>query len=287
MTAPLSPSPTGPWLRPIAWLVVAVGLLAAPAARAEGVEALADRLRNASDFRVRVQAALSLGASGDAAAVKPLCDGLDDSNTAVRSAAAAGLGRLGHKSGLPCLKGKVSSEANASVVSQIKRSITQIETAGRSGGGAARAKPPDDSSKFYVAVGPTKTKGGRSASETDPIVQEAARAALAGNGGFAIAPASETPAQAGGVFARFSKLKGYFLQTTVDEPKYEGSKLTVVVRITMYSYPGKALQGEFAPKLTQSGTPSKDKESEDALIKMAVERAIASFVKVATASDSP
>ncbi|MBI5535053.1 MAG: HEAT repeat domain-containing protein [Deltaproteobacteria bacterium] len=244
------------------------------------IDELADKLRNASDFRVRTQAALALGATNDQAAVKPLCDGLDDSNTAVRTAAAAALGKLGQKSALPCLKAKVPNEGNASVSAQIKRSITQLEGARV----AHAAKAPDASSKWYIAVGATKTKGDRSTTETDNIVQEAARSGLISTSGCAVAPAGETPAQANGVISKY-KLKAYFLQPTVEEPKYEGGKLTIVVRMTMFSYPNRSLQGEFAPKLTQSGTPSKDKDSEDALIKMAVSRAIESFVKVAQSSN--
>jgi hypothetical protein len=244
------------------------------------LDELADKLRNASDFRVRVQAALALGATTEAAAVKPLCEGLEDSNTAVRTAAAAALGKLGHKTGLPCLKAKLPNESNASVTAQLKRSIAQLEGARA----APSAKPPDSSSKHYVAVGATKTKAGRTVEDTDGLVQETARSALISATGFAVAPAGESTAQANGVLAKH-KLKAWFLQPTVEEPKYEGGKLTVVVRVTMFSYPNKALQGEFAPKLTQSGTPSKDKESEDTLIKMAVSRAIDSFVKVAQSTN--
>jgi hypothetical protein len=48
----------------------------------------------------------------------------------------------------------------------------------------------------------------------------------------------------------------------------------------MWTYPGKSLQGEFAPKLTQTGTPQGDTESENLLMKMCVENAIESFQKV-------
>ena len=41
------------------------------------------------------------------------------------------------------------------------------------------------------------------------------------------------------------------------------------------------MQGEFAPKLTQSGTPKGDTQSESMLMKMCVENAIESFQKVA------
>ena len=53
------------------------------------------------------------------------------------------------------------------------------------------------------------------------------------------------------------------------------------MRLTMFTYPNQALQGEFAPKLTQSGTPTEDRESENELIKMACERAVARFITVA------
>ncbi len=269
------------WSRTVALAVLvacAVTLLAAPTLAQKTTAELADRLRNASDFRVRVQAALALGASKSSDAVQPLCDGLDDTNATVRSAAAAALGRLALTSGLPCLKKKAGSEANSSVKTQIQQAITKIESGGGSSGAAA-SKPPDASSKWYVAVGTTKNKSDRDNAEIDTIVQTALRKGLAAKDGVAVAPPTETAAQAGGVI-RKHHLAGYFLQTTVEAPRYEDSKLTVTVRVTMFTYPNKALQGEFAPRLTQSGTPTKDKASEDDLIRMAVERAVAKFISV-------
>jgi hypothetical protein len=49
----------------------------------------------------------------------------------------------------------------------------------------------------------------------------------------------------------------------------------------MLTYPDKALQGELAPKLTQSGTPKGDTQSENLLMKMCAENAVESFQKVA------
>jgi hypothetical protein len=49
----------------------------------------------------------------------------------------------------------------------------------------------------------------------------------------------------------------------------------------MWTYPGKALQGEFSPKLTQTGTSPGDRDSENTLMKMCVENAIETFLKVA------
>ena len=264
----------------LAVLLGALILLASGRAAAErSVKDLAERLRNASDFRVRVQAALALGASKSNDAVPPLCDGLEDANATVRSASAAGLGRLKKTDGISCLEKRAKSESNASVKTQIQRSITQIKSGGSAGAGSL-ARAPDGSTKWYVAIGETANKGDRSNGEIDAIVQKALRRALLANSAMAVAPEGETIAQGRGVIAKH-RVPGYYLQATVEEPKYEDSKLTVRIRLTMYTYPNKALQGEFAPKLTQSGTPTRDTASEDELIKMATERAVARFITVA------
>lgn len=262
----------------LASVLCLVALLATSEAFAKrSVAELADKLRNGSDFRVRVQAALALGASKADAAVPPLCDGLEDTNATVRSAAAAGLGRLRKSDGLGCLEKRAKRESNGSVKSQIQRSIKQIKAGG---GSTALTRPPDGSSKYYVAVAATKNKGGRNASEIDNIVQAAIRKALLANGAMAVAPPGETDAQAQAVLSKH-KLRGYLLKPTVEAPVYADSKLTIRVRLTMFTYPNQALQGEFSPKLTQSGTPSEDIESEDVLIQMASERAVARFITVA------
>jgi len=224
-----------------------------------------------------VQAALALGASKSKNAVSPLCDGLEDTNATVRSAAAAGLGRLGKREGLTCLRERAKGESNRSVKSQIKRSIQKIESGG---GDSSLARAPNGSSKYYVAVATTKNKGDRNASEIDSIVQMAVRTALLANSAMAVAPSGETSAQAQAVMRKHD-VRGYLLKPTIEAPKYANGKLTIRLRLTMFSYPNQALKGEFAPKLTQSGTPSEDVESENVLIKMAAERATARFITVA------
>jgi hypothetical protein len=75
------------------------------------------------------------------------------------------------------------------------------------------------------------------------------------------------------------------LQTRVEPLRSGSNGLTVQVRVTMWSYPAKALQGEFSPKLTMQGASAGDKESEDSLIKMAIENAIESFAKVTASTN--
>lgn len=255
--------------------LLAVGPLHPRAALAgQGVGYLIEQLKTAEDYRIRTQAALGLGASGDDAAVKPLCDALGDGNASVKVAAAAALGKLGKPAGLPCLKGAQGRESAASVKAQIDKSIATLD----SGGSTAPAAPGSDT-RVYVAIQVTN-KTTRPAAEVDALVRAAMTEKILAKKGYAVAPKTETSSQ-GGQIIKSKKLKGYFLMATVEPPIYGGGDLSQVVRVSMWTYPGKALQGEFAPKLTQSGTPKGDTQSESMLMKMCVENAVETFQKVA------
>lgn len=53
------------------------------------------------------------------------------------------------------------------------------------------------------------------------------------------------------------------------------------LEVAMFSYPDKALIGNFNVKLTQPDAEPDDRESEKELVKMAAERAIQKFAKLA------
>jgi hypothetical protein len=260
------------------WLAIGITLIPRAVQADPRTSYLADQLKSNDDYRVRTQAALALGASGDDAAVKPLCDALVDSNVAVKVAAAAALGKLGKPAGLPCLQSAGKRESAPSVKSQIEKAVASLQSGGSSGGGGATPPPPDAKTKVYVAIQVTN-KTSRGAADVDALIRAAMQEKLLAKAGYAVAPKSETPTQ-GGPIVKSKKLKGFFLIATVEAPVYAGGNLSQTVRVSMWTYPDKALQGEFAPKLTQSGTPKADTQSEDVLMKMCVENAIESFQKV-------
>jgi HEAT repeats len=240
---------------------------------------LIEQLKTSEDYRVRTQAALGLGASGNDAAVKPLCDALGDGNASVKVAAAAALGKLGKPAALPCLKAAQSKESSSGLKAQIEKSIAALGSGGSSGSAAPAPPPPGADTKVYVAIQVTN-KTSRPAAEVDALVRAAMQDKILAKKGYAVAPKSETSAQ-GGQIVKSKNLKGFFLIATVEPPTYGSGDLSQMVRVTMWTYPGKALQGEFAPKLTQSGTNKGDTESESMLMKMCVETAIENFQKVA------
>lgn len=236
---------------------------------------LAGQLKS-DDYRVRTQAALALGSSGDEAAIKPLCDALGDENASVKTAAAAALGKLTKAASLKCLEGAIAKETVPAVKTTMQKSIDALKATSSSS--SATPPPPGKDAKFYVALDITN-KTSRPASEVEAIVRAAMQAKLLTKSGYAVAPKGETTTQ-GGTIVKAKKLKGFILMATVEAPVYSGGSLSVKISVAMATYPDKSIQASFSPKLTQSNTPSSDTKSEDALFKLCAESAIDSFVKV-------
>lgn len=258
----------------LTFAVMLVALLGARIANAApDVAYLTKQLQAAEDFRVRTQAALALGSTGESTAVQPLCKGLGDSNLSVKGASAAALGKLGKPEGLPCLNAAKARETDKSLLATISQSIDKLS----SGGG--EPPPPGPDAKLYVAIQVTN-KTNRSNADVERTVRTAMQTKLLQKKEYAVAPRTETVQQAKALVGS-KKLKGYLLMASVEPFRYESGNLTVLVRVTMWTYPDKALKAEFAPKLTQEGTPSADPQSETELVQMASEAAVASFQKVA------
>jgi hypothetical protein len=255
------------------WVGALALTIASGTGAAESVATMAKRLRADPDFRVRTQAALALGASGDATAVESLCAGLEDSSVTVRAASAAALGRLA-KGGKDCLKERLGDEPNGSVKTVITKSLVQIDQ-----GGASGAPAIGDSTKFYVAVGATTDKSGRSDSSVDTLVREGMVGAAAGAGGeYALAPGNESAGDAKKVLKKYKHLKAFYLWPKVSAPEYTGGNLTVRLEVSIFTYPGKSLKAVVPLKLTMPEVSSGDRDSENDLIKMAAAKAFEKFV---------
>ncbi|OQB17768.1 MAG: hypothetical protein BWY17_00765 [Deltaproteobacteria bacterium ADurb.Bin207] len=267
---------------PVSTVVFAVGLwvvsLWAMAASAQpAVDTAAKRLTDGSSFQVRVQAALALGASGSERAVGPLCGALDDETASVRAAAAAALARLRKPSGLSCLKARAGKETNGAVKTQIEKASARIEKDAEHQRNAKASRQPTRASRLYVAVEATKTKHGRRKGEIELLVQATIRRLLLADAKVALAPSGQSPQDFDNA-AKGNRVQGYLLRPTVESVDYDGAKLSVALRVTLFSYPSMALQGEFFPKLSMSGTPQRDPEAEDELLQMAAQKAVEKFL---------
>lgn len=106
--------------------VVSLVLLAGGAAGESNLDLLIRNLQSGNDFRMRVQAALQLGKTGDTRATRPLSKALDDKNASVRAAAAAALKTLGDPDALPALR-ESRLDRSPAVRTQIMAAIASIE----------------------------------------------------------------------------------------------------------------------------------------------------------------
>jgi len=237
----------------------------AQAAESADVDHLLQNLTGGSDFRIRTQAALALGASKSKRAVEPLCNALADSNATVRAASAAALGRL-HLGGVECLQKRLAAEASDTVKSAIVKALEPVFSS---------------ETKFYLAIGKTADKTGRSGDEVDGIIRGAMASAAAAMPIYAVAPPGETLADARRRLGAHASVKPFFLSPRISAPDYSGGNLTVRLEIAMFSYPDKALIGNYSTKLTEPGVTAPDKDSENELIKTAAERALDKFAQVA------
>ena len=251
--------------------VVLLALLTAGTAFAGKIDDLVKQL-GSDDFRVRTQAALALGATYDNAAVKPLCGKTGDANQTVKLAVIAALGKLGKDDGTTCLKAARKKETDGTVNAAIDKAIEKSFLGGD-------PPSPGPSAKWYVAVQVTN-KTGRPNLEVEALVRKAMQEKLLANASCAMAPRNESNQQATDLIKN-RKLKGYLLIASVEPFNYSGGNLTVQLKVTMWTYPERALKAEFGPKLTQQGTPKTDVDSESLLMKMASQTSVDSLTKVA------
>ncbi len=263
-------------LAAVLFVALACVLLLGSVARADSrTEFLIGRLK-ADDFRVRTNAALALGQSGDDAAVPALCGAISDASDVVRQAVVAALQKLARPSALACLKTRANTETSDAV----KRAITRAIDAIGSGGSSPSGGPPPvvANAKYYVSISPIANQTGRPDAEITALVGGAVRGKLGELHGYQLAPDQESPEQARAAINK-RKLTGYYLSIRVERFDYSDGNLRVRVKVAVFSYPGKDLRGEVPAGLTQSGVSSGDKAAEDNLLQMATARAVELFAQ--------
>lgn len=253
----------------LAALVGGVGFmitLPVHAQEAADVDHLVQNLSGGSDFRIRTQAALALGASKSKRAIQPLCTGLADSNATVRAASAAALGRLRLLGGSDCLQKRLANESSDTVKAAIMKALDPVFTS---------------ETKYYLAIGKTADKSGRGGDEIDGIVHGAMATSASTQTMYAVAPAGETLADAKRRLGPHGNVKPFFLSPKLSAPEYGASGLTVRLEIAVLNYPEKTLIGSYTTKLTEPGVSSPDKDTENDLIKTAAERSLEKFAAFA------
>jgi hypothetical protein len=146
---------------------------AAPRSMADDASALIHDLSSGADFRLRVDAALSLGRMKSAEGYAPLVGALDDAHPAVRAAAAAALAALGRREAIEPIRAHLAHEPAPSVQSQLRAAADKLSPP------VAIAEAPRRKAKVFVKVGQLRNVTTSRGPEVTEIFRGATRAKAA------------------------------------------------------------------------------------------------------------
>ncbi len=149
-------------------------------------------LAHASDFRVRVQAALLLGRTRPEGSRLMLERALSDVNPAVRAAAAAALVAVGDPLAITALERQMRAESSGSARSQMRTSIDSLR-----GHGPNVTRSPV-AGRYVVQLGSMKNMTGVRGVELSQIMRDAARAHATSLPGAIVVDASDPAAPRAG-----------------------------------------------------------------------------------------
>lgn len=208
-------------------------------------------LQASSQFRVRAQAAISLGVVGQNVQVEDaLMKALRDEHPAVRAAAATSLGRVGSSRSVSRLR-----IAQRDVEKPVRTAASNALTALlKASGQAGQAVSPDVLGlRYYVALSPPKGGDLGLSEQQVRVAERYFRQKVAALDGVEVAPKDESPKQARRVLKK-RKLIGYFLEgaiTAVQEKPGGGTR--VAVSLILSTYPGRNMRAMLRGAATAVG----------------------------------
>ena len=201
-------------------------------------------LRTSTTFRVRAQAALSLGRlDSDPAIVAALGEALSDVHPAVRTASAASLEGIGDPAALDALR-RHRRDRDRTARAAVERAIRSLERVARSRPQTTPvpAEPPPSvgPARYYVGVGMPGSSAG-----VDRDVLRRARDLIAGRvgqiEGVVVAPGTESNSQVSAVLRR-RNLAGYYLDSSIVRVEEGSAGTRAVVSVIVNTYPGRDMR---------------------------------------------
>lgn len=219
-------------------------------------------LQTSTAFRVRAQAAISLGSvPAQPEIVAALTAALRDSEGSVRAAAASSLGRLGDPAAIPALTA-LSRDSSPQVraaateaIATLRRAPATTTSPGVAPAGSTATTPGTAAgpARFYVGIGvPASRVAGADAS-----VVRGARAhierTVGAIAGVVVAPEGETVATATRVL-RARSLVGFYVDSSVTalDARPDGS-LRASVSVVVQDYPGRNVRSMLTGSATVTG----------------------------------
>jgi len=232
---------------------------------------LVQLLNGSSQFRVRAQAAISLGAvKADAKVVEALGRALRDEHPAVRAAAANSLGRIEDPASLSALKA-ATNDPEAPVRTAVAAAVARVEAAKRASGGMATTPPvPSGPARYYVAIGAPASRATGVSDSDLKTAHQVLRTRVQEIEGVVLAPPNESNSSAEQVL-KSRKLKGFYLESSVTsiENKPDGG-VRAVVSLVVATYPGRDIRAMMQGAATALGGGDIKSQAVEAAFKSAL-----------------
>lgn len=237
---------------------MALVALAATAAADARTDYLVRALRTSPMFRVRAQAAISLGGvQNEPQVTRALTDALRDDHPGVRAAACAALERQGDPSALPAMR-RLSSDRETAVRQACAEAVAGLERVARTqpqrerlppGGGSTSSGGGD---RYYVAVGAPATKVRTVDQATLSSAQQLIRSTTSAVSGVRLAPDRETPRAAEQVLSDGS-MTGFYLDSSIVSVEQTAQGLRAAVSVVVQSYPDRNIRSMLNGAATVPG----------------------------------
>lgn len=258
----------------IAWSGLYCGAVRAD----ERTDYLVRLLQTSTAFRVRTQAAISLGSGlPDAGASAALAAALRDENAAVRVAAATSLGRIGDTSSIAPLRAAERDE-EAAVRSAATSAIALLSSRGTTGTPSAAATTtaggstttPSGPARYYVGIGRPNVTGTAPAAAVAGVRGVVERR-LESIGQIAVAPEGESVAAAQRAL-RGRSLAGYYLDISIAIETLPTGAIRARCSVVVQDYPGRNVRSMLSGSATATGASSADASLVEAAVNSALNR---------------
>lgn len=240
----------------VAWMLAVTAALWTPTTTSLAdarTDYLIRLLSTSNTFRVRAQAALSLGRmDASPEIVEALSSALRDAHPAVRTAAAASLEQLGDARALDDLR-RARNDRDATVRSAVGRAIRALERVARTRPRSepVPSQPSGGRARYYVGVGTPGTTVG-----VNRRVLESVRRFLVERvgqlDGVVVAPEDESNRQVQRVL-RSRRLSGYFIDSSIVQVEERNGGTRAVVSVIVGTYPGRDMRAILQGAATVQG----------------------------------
>ncbi len=216
-------------------------LLASAICFADGrTDYLTRMLRESSQFRVRVQAALTLGEIGDHASVPVLVEALEDEEAAVRIAALAALARIGDPSALEPVRAR-TRDRSADVKSQARTTLRTLQAIAQRAASAPVPPPPAEQARFYIGLGGMGNRAGVRGDEAKRLLRQYLQAEVGAASAVVVTPDDETPAVTSKVLKQ-RRLTGYWIDGSITKLARENGVVRADISLMVMTNPGRDLR---------------------------------------------